>query len=87
MLEINEDQLKVFEQLQFQQLKESIAETLFAEVEEWDQYDLNKQTHLVDYLFSKAQKARMIFDSEYILFSLLCMSSNETCRNFLKKMK
>lgn len=82
MLKINKKQMKVFKQLQFQKLKEEIDSTLSDEVTEWSQFDSKKQKYLVDFLFLKASKAKMTFDSEYILFALLCMSSND-CKSFL----
>ena len=83
MLTINEEQMKVFKQLQFQKLKQQIAKVLSDEVKEWNQFDSKKQAQLVEFLFNEAQKAKMIFDTEFILFALVCMCSNDGCQVFL----
>ncbi|MCF6189817.1 MAG: hypothetical protein L3J51_05030 [Cocleimonas sp.] len=83
MLTINEEQVKVFEQLQFQKLKQQIAKVLSDEVVEWKQFAAKKQRQWVDFLFNEAQKAKMITDTEYILFAWVCMSSKKDCQLFL----
>ena len=83
MLTINEEQIKVFEQLQFQKLKQQIAKVLSDEVAEWKTFDPKKQRQLIEFLFNEAKKAKMIFDSEYCLFALVCMSYKKDCQSFL----
>lgn len=84
MLKFNQEQMKVFENLQFLKLKRQIFKELSSRVPKWKQYDEKKKLELVDSLFAEANKAKMIFEIEYILFSLLCMSSKSDAESFLK---
>ena len=83
MLEINKKQMEAFSQLQFLKLKQQIARELSEKIDDWKQFDKKKQSQLVDFLFSEAHNANMVYEVEYILFALVCMSAEDDCQIFV----
>ena len=83
MLTINEEQMEAFSQLQFLKLKQQIARELSKNIDGWEQFGAKKQSQLVDFLFSEARNANMVYEVEYILFALVCMSAEDDCQTFV----
>ena len=85
MLIIREEQMKTLSQLHYKKLKVQIDKIFFERFPTWDKLDKEQKNNWMQLLINESEKAKMTYDSEYILFSVICMSSTEGYQGFLKR--
>jgi len=85
MLKINEEQIDVFTRVHNNRLRSNLNRLLVSEIPDWRVLKSGQKAQWLDFLITKANEVPLVSYSEYMIFSLACMSSKEGCLDFLER--